>query len=116
MYIYTLWPCPKEGYADPPALRSGHIYMKDAHSTESNKKSYFRFFQLLFFVLWLILFLVDLCHRPNKKSCSKVFLLNLEEIFAKYAVDANQLGWGPHSLLNPKACVVQGATQTKFVF
>ena len=35
-------------------LRSGHIYMKDAYSSESNEKSIFRFFLFLFFELWLI--------------------------------------------------------------
>ena len=35
----------------PPSLslRSDHIYMKYLHSAESNEKTYFRFFQFLFF-------------------------------------------------------------------
>ena len=32
--------CSKEGYVDPPPLRSGHIYMKDAQCAEINDKSY----------------------------------------------------------------------------
>ena len=42
----------------PPPLRSGHIYMKDAHSAESNEKSYIRFFWFLVFELWLIEFTI----------------------------------------------------------
>ena len=40
----------------PPPFRSGHIYMKDAHSAESNKKSIFRFFLFLFVYLRTILY------------------------------------------------------------
>ena len=36
--------------ARPSLVRSGHNYMKDAHSAESNEKLIFRF---LFFELWL---------------------------------------------------------------
>ena len=43
----------------PPPLRSGHIHMKDAHSAESNEKSYFRYFRFLFFQLWLIVFTIN---------------------------------------------------------
>ena len=39
-----------------PPLRSGHIYMKDAHSAESIEKSYFQF---LVFELWWIAFTID---------------------------------------------------------
>ena len=41
----------------PPtlSLRSGHIYMKNAHNTKSNEKSYVRF---LFCELYLILFTI----------------------------------------------------------
>ena len=41
--------CHKEGYADPPSLRSGHLYIKDAQCAETNEKSYIRFlvFELL---------------------------------------------------------------------
>ena len=57
----------------PPPLRSGHIHMKDAHSAESNEKSYFRF---LFFQLWLIVFTINGDTPgvpPTKKiGCSKV--------------------------------------------
>ena len=64
------------GYADPPPLRSGHIYMKDANSAELNEKKYFRFFQFLFFDLWLAVFKIygDTPGVPptRKKSCSKV--------------------------------------------
>ena len=27
-------PCPKEGYADPPPLTSGHLYIKDGECVE----------------------------------------------------------------------------------
>ena len=43
----------KDMQTPPPPLRSGHIYMEDAHSAASNEKSYFRF---SFFELWLIVF------------------------------------------------------------
>ena len=33
----------------PPSHRIGHIYMEDAHSADSNEKSYVRFFRFLFF-------------------------------------------------------------------
>ena len=48
---------PTKDMQNPPhtPLRSGHIYMKDAHSAESNEKSIFRF---LFFELWLIVFTI----------------------------------------------------------
>ena len=39
----------------PPTLRSGQIYMKDAHCAESNEESICRF---LFFKLWLFVFTV----------------------------------------------------------
>ena len=39
-------------------LRSGHIYMKDAHSAESNEKSSIIFLRFLVFELWLIAFTI----------------------------------------------------------
>ena len=46
--MVDFWPCPKEGYAESPTpFTSGHIYMKDAHSAESNEKSYFPDFYFL---------------------------------------------------------------------
>ena len=42
----------------PSSLRSGHIYMKDAHSVESIEKLYIRFFRFSFFKLWLIAFTI----------------------------------------------------------
>ena len=54
----------------PLPLRIAPIFMKDAHSAESNEKSIFRF---LFFELWLIVFIIYgwhtwifEFHRPKK--------------------------------------------------
>ena len=57
MYIYMYW---SEGLSlgricRTPPPQKGHIYVKDAHSAESNEKSIFRF---LFFELWLIVFTI----------------------------------------------------------
>ena len=53
--MVDFWPCPKEGYAESPTpFTSGHIYMKDAHSAESNEKLCIRFFRFLFFELYFI--------------------------------------------------------------
>ena len=41
------------------------IFMKEAHSAESNEKSIFRFLQFLFFQLWLIVF----TFKKKKKLC-----------------------------------------------
>ena len=43
--------CDKEAYADPPLLRSGHLYIKYGECAESNEKSYIRFFRFLVFEL-----------------------------------------------------------------
>ena len=74
MFVYrTLWMKICHIWFKTRALsqvRSGHIYMKDVHSAESNEKSYFRF---LFFELWLIVFTIygDTSAPPTKKqSCS----------------------------------------------
>ena len=56
----------------PSPLRNDNICMKDAHSAESDEKSYFRF---LFFELWLILITIygdTLCVQLTKKKSSKV--------------------------------------------
>ena len=45
----------KDVQIPPPPLKSGHIYMKDGLSAESNEKSYFIF---LFFELWVIVFTI----------------------------------------------------------
>ena len=42
----------------PPPFRSGHIYMKDAHSAKSNDKLVFRFLRFSFCESWLIGFTV----------------------------------------------------------
>ena len=58
------------GRPSPPFLRSGPIYMKDAHSAELNEKSHFRFFEL-----WLIAFTIygDTRGAINqRKTCSNV--------------------------------------------
>ena len=41
------WRAPSQVRICRPPLRSGHTYMKDAHSIESNEKSYFRYFRFL---------------------------------------------------------------------
>ena len=62
-------------YSSP--LRSSHIYIEDAHSAESNEKSYIRFFRFLFFELWLIIFKIygDTLSVPPTtcSTCSKLF-------------------------------------------
>ena len=49
---------PSKDMQTPTAFRSGHIYMKDAHNSESIEKPHFRFFRYLFFELWLIVFTI----------------------------------------------------------
>ena len=41
-----------------PPFRNGQIYMENPRSAESNEKSYFRFFQFLFFELWPIVYTI----------------------------------------------------------
>ena len=51
----NVWPCYREGYADPPpppSFRRGHLYIKDGKCAESNVKSNFRFFRFLDFELF----------------------------------------------------------------
>ena len=43
MYTYTGRPCHGEEYADPPALTSDHLYIKDTGYAELNEKSYYSF-------------------------------------------------------------------------
>ena len=50
-----------------PPLRSGHIWMKDAHNTESIEKLIFRF---LFSKLWLIVFTLFTGDTPYFPSVS----------------------------------------------
>ena len=42
----------------PAPLKSGHIQLKDGHSAESNERSFFRFFQFIFFKIRLVVFTV----------------------------------------------------------
>ena len=68
----------------PPApLRSGHIYMKDAHCAAPNEKSIFRF---LFFELWPIVF-TFYGDTPEISSVSptKKKLFKSGQNFRKYA-------------------------------
>ena len=51
-------PVPSKDILNPSPLSSGHIYMKDAHSSEFDEKSYFRSFRFLVFELWLIVFAI----------------------------------------------------------
>ena len=62
---------PSKDMHTPAPIRSGHIYMKDAHSAEPNENTIFQFF--IFGVMadsvynLLVYHLnVQLCHRPKK--------------------------------------------------
>ena len=74
----------------PSSIRSGHTYMKDAHSADLYEKSYIRFFRFLVFELWLMAFTIygdflpifangftaklahfQVCNRPKKKVVQK---------------------------------------------
>ena len=59
-------PVPRKDIHTPLSLRIGANFMKDAHSAESNEKSFFRF---LIFELWLIVFTIysDVPPTKNKK-------------------------------------------------
>ena len=43
---YLLWPCHKEGYADPPPVKWPSLH-KDAQCAETNNEIYFGFFLCL---------------------------------------------------------------------
>ena len=67
---------PKYGYTDhlsPPPQIWHEIYMKDAHSAESNEKSYFGFFPVSIFSVYYGWFYLQftvthrMYHRPKKK-------------------------------------------------
>ena len=50
------------------SLRSGYIYMEDAHCTETNEN---RIYQFLFFELWLIAFTIFGAHTFISKCVTK---------------------------------------------
>ena len=68
----------------PPLLTIiAPIFMKDAHSAESNENAFFRLIRFLFFELWLILFTIygDTCNFKYVIDQKKVVqkLSNLQE-------------------------------------
>ena len=64
-------------HTSPLPLRSGHIYMKDAHCAEPNEKSFIRFFRFYFIFRVMADCIYNLlvrhlnfhvCRRPKKNS------------------------------------------------
>ena len=68
----------------PSPLRSGHIYMKDSHSAESNEKSYFRLFRFLVFELCMIVFTIY-GDPPGMPSTKKKFFKS-GQIYKKFTL------------------------------
>ena len=63
-------PVPRKHVQTPSSpLRSGHIYMRDAHSAESNEKSCFRFF--IFWVMADCIYNLPKIYRPKENVVQK---------------------------------------------
>ena len=77
MEAYLVWGnsghVPSKNMQTKPLEVFAPIFMKDAHSDESNEKSIFRFLRFLIFELWLITFIIYQKYTDQNKSCSKVF-------------------------------------------
>ena len=54
----NIGPVPSKDIQTLAPLNFAPIFMKDAHSAESNEKSFFRCLQFLFFELWLHVFTI----------------------------------------------------------
>ena len=52
-------PVPNKDMKKSIVFKSGQIFWKDAHCSENYFESYIRFFRLLVFEIWSILYMVD---------------------------------------------------------